>query len=484
MLLNEHVRVEIRCPRGWQFGLVGLSMVLALALSVLTIRPVSSAMAADRPTTTQAESQRLSQGGLRYGFQPGRKYVYEVKIIADFGDVKETREGLSIYEVKSASDQQIKLVHSGSLAARRARRDGQPVITFPSIRNPFFWTGNVTAREGELTIDAHGEVVESQHLTPLPYMLGDFQVLVIEPLPDTTKTNWEKKREVTITEKEPSAFPPVPFGPFGSREREGVNRSASETISYAIVGSDAQVTRIKRTYALRTDDQVGGKPRLALTGEGERSFDLEQGVPKSELMKYTVNVNEEGQSATIPLTVDYRLLGPQETAERLKEIEEKKAALPRSHKVDNASVPITESQLGGGPTGGIPFRFLDPEGRPVIGVRYQLGSWSGEKVIGHLEPLYTRDPVPAPWLTILAREGYALGAIQVDGARHVNAVRLAFMRLEGDDLDLNDKYTTDWIGTRTDATPKSIFGSGSRVLGLCGRRAAVLDAVGLVFEAK
>jgi hypothetical protein len=426
---------------------------------------------------------------LRYRFQQGQKYLYEVKISAQIGDVNVVRGGLSIYQVKSATDQQITLVHSGSLSARRSRRDGRPVVTFPSIHDPFFWSGiNVTAGEGELTIDVHGKVLDSHHLTPLPYMLGDFQVLAIEPLPDTPQTAWEHKEDATITEKQasrnPMFGPGPPFGsPFGPSQPAGMNRSAHETISFAIVGSDSRVARIKRTYLLRTEDQVKGKPRLELSGQGERSFDLQQGVASSELMKYTVHVNEENESLDIPLTVDYRLLGPQEAEERLKEIEKQKAALPRTLRQETTSVATTDSQLGGGPSG-IAFRFLDPDARPVIGVRYQLGSWGGEQTLGHLEPLYTRDPVPQPWQVILAREGYALGALQVDGTKYVNAVRLAFMRLEDDRLNTKDSYATDWIGSPTTGTTKKLISTGARVLGLHGKRAAVLDGVGLVFEAK
>lgn len=416
---------------------------------------------------------------LRYRFEQGRTYVYEVKITADLGEVRETREGLSIYEVESVTPQKVTLTHSGSLSASRKMRDGDPLMFFPS---PFMWSGDVSARESKMEIDGAGDLVDSEILTPLPYMLGDFQVLVIEPLSQASNSSWKTNREITIVEKDASRVPSVAFGPFGQRDR-GVHRSAKETISYSIAGSNGRVTRIKRTYSLRTDDQVDGNPRLAMNGTGELSFDTNEGVMKSQLIEYSVEVNENGKSVTIPVRADYRLLGPDETVQRLKEVEEKKAAMPRSHAVDTSSVPTTDSPLGGGAGGGA-FRFLDPDGRPVIGVRYQLGSWGGEKTLGHLEPLYTRDPVAAPWQTVYAKEGYALGAMQVSGTKYVNAVRLAFVKLDGDKLDMQDRYLSNWIGTPASGTPKSLFSEGQRVLGLHGKRAAILDAIGLVFEAQ
>ena len=56
---------------------------------------------------------------LRYAFEPGRQYVYEVKIVATHPEAVETREGLSIFTAKSAGDEQFTVGHSGSLATRR-----------------------------------------------------------------------------------------------------------------------------------------------------------------------------------------------------------------------------------------------------------------------------------------------------------------------------------------------------------------------------
>lgn len=140
-----------------------------------------------------------------------------------------------------------------------------------------------------------------------------------------------------------------------------------------------------------------------------------------------------------------------------------------------------DTVIVGGPGGG-PFQRVDPRGLPVVGVRCRLGNRAGKPTVDSIDPIYNRinrNPFP---VTVMAREGYALGAIQVDADDQVRAVRLAFMKIDGDKLDTTDSYVSDWIGTPTGAEPVVLNGNGKPILGFCGRRAATIDAVGIVLE--
>ena len=144
------------------------------------------------------------------------------------------------------------------------------------------------------------------------------------------------------------------------------------------------------------------------------------------------------------------------------------------------SKPGDTSELVGGPGGG-PFRNVSPTGESVIGFRHSLGSWAGESALRQLDPLYSRD-ARGVGEAIWAREGYAVGGLNVDAGQFVNAVRIVFMRVTTDDrLDPSDSYTSEWIGQPTGGEPTSMGGTGARVTGVHGRRAAILDAIGLVF---
>ena len=139
-----------------------------------------------------------------------------------------------------------------------------------------------------------------------------------------------------------------------------------------------------------------------------------------------------------------------------------------------------DTELAGG-TGGVPFRAVDAGGKPVVGFRYATGSWLGTPALRQLDPLYDRAVPGGTSQTILARDGYAVGAVHVEAGKLVRAVRVVFMRVLPDgQLDVFDAYSSDWIGQVTGQGVKQLGGTGALVLGVHGRRAAVLDAFGLV----
>ena len=141
----------------------------------------------------------------------------------------------------------------------------------------------------------------------------------------------------------------------------------------------------------------------------------------------------------------------------------------------------TKTDAIGGP-GGFAFEGLAPNGR-LLGLRYAVGSWAGEAAIGQLEPVFEQS-IPNNRLTaVVAREGYAVGALEVDSDKLVNALRIVFMSIdEQGKLDPSRSYKSDWLGTRTRRATQTIDGKGATVIGIHGRRGAVLDAIGLVLE--
>jgi hypothetical protein len=141
---------------------------------------------------------------------------------------------------------------------------------------------------------------------------------------------------------------------------------------------------------------------------------------------------------------------------------------------------ILDTEPVGG-TGGSLFRHVGNGQQLVVGVRYRLGSWQGEERLGKIEPLFANTDPGRGWESVEAREGYAVGAIQVDGDEFVNAIRIAFMRIEDGRLNTKDKYVSDWIGTPLGTQQKTINCNGSPVVGIFGRGTAVVDSIGLVY---
>jgi hypothetical protein len=152
-------------------------------------------------------------------------------------------------------------------------------------------------------------------------------------------------------------------------------------------------------------------------------------------------------------------------------------AIPRSDNTQVGSYVLTET-VGG--KGGIAFRTVDSQGRPIIGVQFILRSWEGNKYVGQLTPLYDRSRATRP-NTIFAKKGYALGAIHVWAGEFVDGIKLVFMKLnDGTSLQLSDSYEADTIGSATTSTAKVIKSDGRLIVGFHGRRGAVMDAIGLV----
>ncbi len=155
---------------------------------------------------------------------------------------------------------------------------------------------------------------------------------------------------------------------------------------------------------------------------------------------------------------------------------------PRNLAPWGSSTGGKQTELIGG-SGGAPFERSSSTGQPVVGVRYRLGSWAGRECVGRLEPIFASGAASAAPDVVMARDGYALGALEVDADQYVDAVALVFKRLtpEGD-LDPSDSYTSDWIGNPTGKPTRAVGGGGAKVIGICGRGAAVLDAIGLVID--
>jgi hypothetical protein len=135
-----------------------------------------------------------------------------------------------------------------------------------------------------------------------------------------------------------------------------------------------------------------------------------------------------------------------------------------------------------GGKGGGPFQTLTIGG-PLVGLRFTVGSYGGQTAIGLLEPIFEGGEAPGFGESVTARESYVVSGLKVDADNLVNALQIVFARVDDDGkLDLRDTYTSDWLGTPTGRKVRTIDGKGRPVIGIHGRRAAVLDSIGLVLE--
>lgn len=305
------------------------------------------------------------QETMRYGFKQDKTVSYDVKITAVIGDVREIREGTSTLTAQEITDQQIRMQATGNLNVRRQGRDGSPVFVMPDFRMGPPVNDFLQIRPSSFSIDPYGRLIEIEVQTALPFMLGDYEQLLLDELPRSRMdTKWSQQREVSIIRQtrnspfpkmmRPSGFGPPGFGPrgfgppgFGNDDLPRDQRSASERISWEIVSRENGGIQVHKTYQLKTDDKVAGKPRRSMEGEGDQTFDPAMGLWRSGLMQYEIFINDENASVQIPVTVSFRLLSESEAAKREKDALESKAkaemALEKA-KEANRPKPVSDEE--------------------------------------------------------------------------------------------------------------------------------------------
>jgi hypothetical protein len=157
---------------------------------------------------------------------------------------------------------------------------------------------------------------------------------------------------------------------------------------------------------------------------------------------------------------------------------------PPNYSSPNAHPDVgQDTPFAGDSTGGGSFRYVEPNGL-LLGLDYRVAEWEGEKALGGVVPVFTRDqPVSPACLRVLAKEGYAVGGAKVRSKRFVDAVQLVFMRVKPDGrLDPADSYTSEWFGDAGDQPLKTLAGDGTRVNGIHCRQGAILNGLALVVD--
>lgn len=142
-----------------------------------------------------------------------------------------------------------------------------------------------------------------------------------------------------------------------------------------------------------------------------------------------------------------------------------------------------DTKFVGDTTGGAAFRTLDPN-LPLLGVEYRVGAWDNEQCIGQLVPVFSADQEVTYEPRIIAKDGYAVGGMNVFTKRFVNAVQLVFMKIKPDgSLDPKDSYEGEWFGyPPEEVDPVLLGGDGRRVIGLHVKQGAILNGFALVMD--
>ena len=257
---------------------------------------------------------------LRYRWQPGSEFGYEVEVLADLPDAVETYKGKISYKLEGTEGDLLKVTYSGGLnktetpkqQASGPRGDmpffGPPAgPPGPFYRNPF---QGLEQTSNTILMTPLGRVRSLDGSSQLPVLLGNLSILPIEKLPEANETSWQIDSGATLTEAndqlgEPGfgpGFGPGGFSPF-ARPKSEKRTSASVVTSYRIEQSQGDLVVIAKTFQMNSP---GADESIQINGSGKWTFNRALGIPEKLDFQQKLVVNVKNVTFTVPTTIKYR----------------------------------------------------------------------------------------------------------------------------------------------------------------------------------
>jgi len=218
---------------------------------------------------------------------------------------------------------------------------------------------------------------------------------------------------------------------------------------------------------------------IPFTGPGQRPF------PKNIELFFTRNDPRYGQNAPTFKVSNSTVIGTMQKLTRprnwTKEEQARLSQPPPNYANANVHTGVgTDTEVAGDATGGLPQRYVEPGGH-LLGLEWRGGEWDGEKCFGGLVPVFKRDQPATIPARVIAKDGYAVGGVQVQSLRFVDAIRLVFHKIKPDGtLDPADSYESEWFGFPGDKAPKVLSSGGKPVIGIKCQQGAILNGLALV----
>ena len=137
------------------------------------------------------------------------------------------------------------------------------------------------------------------------------------------------------------------------------------------------------------------------------------------------------------------------------------------------------------------FRDLAPEHGLLVGMRVGYITAFGGSKVGAIQPIFQAGSTYSegkqfgvnigPSVTVVARPGYAVGAINTRSGLMLDSFQVVFMRFKGGRLETKDSYTSDWLGDPRGGGAGTASGDGKLVVGVHGRsNGREVNALGLL----
>jgi hypothetical protein len=254
---------------------------------------------------------------LRYGFQTGHKYHFDVSFERMAPNGKAGESATATYDVVSADAAQFAfrqpfwpfaaLIPARNPAAKKSYGAGEyfmPVFVGSTIANSPFPLPDIEA----ITFTKRGTLTSHNRGAQLQFLLGFVDSVGIEPLPEQPAAAWVEKnaRSVIIDDA-------------------GGTAPANEEVNYSIVEHRADRVYIAKKYLLKTAPDSKGNSRVTLTGCGALEFDTQLGLFRAADMIYSLVVARENDTVTVPVSMSMRYRTEAEMAARMEKSRQRTA---------------------------------------------------------------------------------------------------------------------------------------------------------------
>jgi len=144
----------------------------------------------------------------------------------------------------------------------------------------------------------------------------------------------------------------------------------------------------------------------------------------------------------------------------------------------------------------VPASEVSRDGGLLVGFEFGLGKLDQAEVIFAVRPIYRtparewsdseygafvgRDSKVVRTRRVVAKPGYAVGALILSQGEYVTGASLIFMEVGQQALNPESSYTSDWVGDRQGGAVDTYTGKGAPVIGVfAARRDNQLRALGL-----
>lgn len=260
----------------------------------------------------------------------------------------------------------------GTLHPRSWRRSGQPGDSVEQLTwgRPLSFSTAQAETSGRIETDSMGRILASTGQGHLPNFLGQAVRLIVENMPTGRQKTWSVSHATTLTvqhERENNdprpwgprfgprrigpgfPFGPAPFG-FGEIRSEPVVKTYPGTvqITYELKQLVDQMQTIHKSYDLKTDEALGGGPRIHLKADGIFVINTATGLPQEFEMSAQLVENEIDKSTTTPMKLKYRFIEERplpESERRRNQVAPPPVSTPGQAVEENAALKVGEKLL-------------------------------------------------------------------------------------------------------------------------------------------